>query len=1073
MRKFSFVIKSIKYFHKQHLAVLLAVMVSAAVLTGALIVGDSVRLSLKKNVELRLGTAEMALSTADRFVRLKTAQKIQNELQIISAPLLNTQGIAINSPKDLRHNRIQVWGIDEQFWQFSDTTFIINYGEVVISRSLADELNLKKDDRLLLRIQKRGLIPLNAPFSSDEDPSVSLRLKIVGIADRENLGGFSLRNEQSMAFNAFVNQQQLADRLDLKAYCNLILCEEVEKEKLDEVFSKVWSLDDAAIHIRHLEDSNELELVSDRVFIDEAVINACSQLNYTHSKVLTYFVNELGHHKKMTPYSFVSGMQNTSVKKDHLIINSWLAEDLKVKEGDSIQLKYFVIGPMRSLVKKEKAFVIQKVYPISHPMFSKDLMPDFPGLSTAGNCSDWDAGIPIDLEKIRDKDEVYWDDFRGTPKAIISLEQAEDLWQNPFGKYTSVRFPELLSKENLSAEILKNLNPIDFGFQFINVKKAGKSAANNGVDFGELFLSLSFFVIGSALLLLVLVLRLQMENRMSEAGILLSMGFPVRKIVWFRWFETFPVVILGSFAGALLGIAYNLLLIKGLNTIWNQAVHTSILEAFVVPSTVVIGFLISILLSAFLIWFIIRRQLKRTLISVIREQKEDKRKWKISTYWLGLILIGFALSLSIYSIFSSVENNSSLVLTAGFLLLLGFVFLLHARWKKKNTESVHLENLFQLASQNIKRNTGRSIAVVVLLALGTFTVIITGANRKTFNDTENKRQSGTGGFLYWAETSIPVLYDLNSEKGRQKLGLEEQEVLDDCLYLQFRSKQGDDASCLNLNQVQQPQVLGVDVHLLDSLKAFSFAKLLKDRDDPWMSLNDKKEDFVIPAIADQTVIQWGLIKKLGDTLQYFNEEGQILKLVLVGGLNASIFQGNILISDEHFQRHFPSAAGSLFMLIDGPSSRKEEIKQLLTNDLSDYGMELTETSTRLSQFYSVTNTYLSIFMILGGLGVIIGTIGLGIILLRNMLDRKAELVLLNALGFTNTQILKIIVIENLVLVFWGMLFGIISAIIGILPSLLSKAFSIPGSFLIWIVLLVFMSAVLWIYITARMIVKRL
>jgi hypothetical protein len=67
-------------------------------------------------------------------------------------------------------------------------------------------------------------------------------------------------------------------------------------------------------------------------------------------------------------------------------------------------------------------------------------MPLFPGLADAGSCYDWETGIPIDLEKIRPKDEQYWNDFRGTPKALISMQQGITLWGNAFGNYTSIRF---------------------------------------------------------------------------------------------------------------------------------------------------------------------------------------------------------------------------------------------------------------------------------------------------------------------------------------------------------------------------------------------------------------------------------------------------------------------------------------------------------------------------------------------------------------------------------------------------------------------------------------------------------
>lgn len=1073
MRNFNFIIKSLRYFSKQHLALFLAVLITTAVLTGALIVGDSVRLSLKKNVDQRLGKVGMVMDAGDRFVNNNLAIKIANDLQIKTAALLSIRGMAIHSSEQKRHNNIQVLGVDSNFWSFSDTSFHMNYGEVILGFALANELDLEIGDRVLLRFRKQSVIPLNAPFTSDEDPSLSLRLKVVGIANNGQLGGFSLKNEQAIAYNAFVNQDQLSDRLDLKGRCNLIVAEKADKINLDHAIAGNWKLSDASLVIEESKNSEQWILGSERVFLENSIVKVCDSLQAKSTKVLTYFVNELSNKKKQTPYSFVSGLPVKNLSRDECLINQWLAQDLDLETGDSLHMKYFIMGPLRKLQERSHTFIVKEIHHNNRGPFSKDLMPNFPGLSSAGNCSDWDAGIPIDFQKIREKDEEYWDIYKGTPKAIIPISQAIELWDNPFGSYTSIRFSTQISKENLSAEILNQLKPIDLGLQFIDMKEKGKSAASNGVDFGELFLSLSFFVMASALLLLILVLRLQLESRISETGILISLGISRKKILWLKWAEIFPIVIGGAIVGAICGIGYNLILINGLNSIWNQAVHTNILEAFVLPKTLLTGFLTSIILSGILIWMTIRGQLKKVIIAVIRDQDLNIKRSRKLLFWVGLLMLILAIVLSAYAIVSSVEKNASIILSAGFLFMLGMVFILRWKWQLKNKVSGQFYKLTHLSTQNIKKNVSRSIAVVVLLALGTFTVIITGANRKTFNETENIRQSGTGGFLFWSETSIPLLYDLNSQEGKFEQGLDGQQALDSCLFLQFKSKTGDDASCLNLNQVQQPQILGVNANILDSLNAFSFSKLLNERNDPWLSLNKQKGDYIIPAIADQTVIQWGLIKKLGDTLQYFNEEGNVLKLVLVGGLNASIFQGNILISDKHFQKHFPSAAGSSFMLIDGPIRQKEAIKQLLTNDLSDYGIELTQTSTRLAQFYSVTNTYLSIFMILGGLGVIIGTIGLGIILLRNMMDRKKELVLYKSLGFTHRQILKVIIYENLVLVLWAMMIGIVSAIIGILPSLLSDAFAISGNFLIGIIVLIFLSALLWIYVSSRIVLSRI
>lgn len=290
--------------------------------------------------------------------------------------------------------------------------------------------------------------------------------------------------------------------------------------------------------------------------------------------------------------------------------------------------------------------------------------------------------------------------------------------------------------------------------------------------------------------------------------------------------------------------------------------------------------------------------------------------------------------------------------------------------------------------------------------------------------------------------------------------------------MQFHNQPGDDASCLNLNQVQLPQIIGISPNLFDSVQAFSFSRLLSKSKSPWLELNEDYGLDIIPAFADQTVIQWGLLKTIGDTLTYSNEYGEEIKLLLIGGLGSSVFQGNILISDSAFMANFPSSGGSEIMLVDVQGGNSKEVESLLTRQLSDYGIEINSTSGRLASFYSVTNTYLTIFMILGGLGVILGTFGLGIVLMRNMLDRKHEVAIFEALGFKKSQLFKLILTENIFLLVAGIVIGFLSAIIGILPSIISPAFHIPGNFLFIMVIIILFSGILWIYLPAKYIMKK-
>jgi putative ABC transport system permease protein len=187
----------------------------------------------------------------------------------------------------------------------------------------------------------------------------------------------------------------------------------------------------------------------------------------------------------------------------------------------------------------------------------------------------------------------------------------------------------------------------------------------------------------------------------------------------------------------------------------------------------------------------------------------------------------------------------------------------------------------------------------------------------------------------------------------------------------------------------------------------------------------------------------------------------------MAGLENSIFQGNILISDSLFRIYYPSTDGSKVMLIDGPLLKKQEISDGLEQIFRDYGMVVTPASQRLDEFNSVQNTYLSVFMILGGFGVIIGTFGLGFLLIRNILDRQHELATYLALGFPKSYITRLLVAEHLLILVSGIAIGSITGLAAILPSLFSNASDIPFIFLSVTIGIILLTGFLWIIIPVR------
>ena len=159
------------------------------------------------------------------------------------------------------------------------------------------------------------------------------------------------------------------------------------------------------------------------------------------------------------------------------------------------------------------------------------------------------------------------------------------------------------------------------------------------------------------------------------------------------------------------------------------------------------------------------------------------------------------------------------------------------------------------------------------------------------------------------------------------------------------------------------------------------------------------------------------------------------------------------------------------MLIDAPKKKEEAVAEIIRNSFADYGIEITPAATRLAEFNSVENTYLTVFMALGGLGIIIGTFGMGIILYRNLLERRRELGVMMALGFKKSEIFRLVITENIFLLSAGIIGGLISAIIGILPSIISPAFNVNGIFLAVLIVSVFVIGGLWILFLVKSSIK--
>jgi putative ABC transport system permease protein len=1080
-------LRSLRYYRKTHLWVILGVMISTAVLVGALITGDSVRYSLRQIVFERLGKIEFALTSGERFFEIKRADDLSRILGTETVPLLQTRGIAAAGGGKRRINSIQVIGVDARFGALGGGKEIfsqIGSDEAFVNRRLAERLGINEDEEILVRMRRLDALPKDAPLSLDSGSTLARRFSVKKIVADSEFGKFNLRADQVTPSTVFVSLSQLSKDMGIEGKANTLVIAERDNNPLDiqtvrNTFAEIWSLADAGLELREIHDGKTIELLSNRIFLDPPVVDASLNFDRTAQPVLTYFVNEIRREERSTPYSFVSAPGSpivpSEMKDDEIIINEWLARDLNAGIGDQIGLTYYVLGSKRELVESSSNFRVKAVVPLTGIYADRDLLPDFPGLSGQENCRDWDPGIPIDLEKIRDEDEKYWDDYRGTPKAFLTLSTAQKLWANRFGDLTSIRFTGK-TKEGIQSLFRADVDPSSLGFVFREIKREGLQASSQSVNFSQLFLGLSFFIIAAALLLTSLLFVFNTENRSEETGLFLALGFSKKAVIKLILREAAVLVAAGSFLGIFLGAFYNLIILKALQTVWQGAVGTSALQIHLRFPSLLTGMVIGAITAFFTIWYVTRRQIKKTVTELQKGQTKidavrGERLWKSQV--VGVFCMIAVLIILFTADFGKGEAAFAFFFAAGSLFLIGGMSLTNALFAHHGkSRRSHRMNLFRIGFRSNTRNRLRSISLIGLLACGLFIVFTVGANRINALRDAERRDSGTGGFSLFGESSIPVLYDLNSQKGRQFYRLDEINP-EAVSFVQFRVREGDDASCLNLNRVSNPRLIGVDPHELAKRGAFTFVATADevDPDDPWMFLERNLPDGSIPAVADQSVIVWGLGKSVGDTMTYVDERGDTFEIRLVGGLANSIFQGNIILSEKILIEKYPSISGYGLFLVDTPSHEMQDVSNTMSWAMQDQGLDLISASSRLEEFNTVQNTYLSIFLILGSLGLLLGSIGLGIVVWRHVKERRGELALLRAVGFTKRSIQGILLSEHLVLLAAGILYGIFAALLATLPSLLIPGADIPFLTMLFLLVIVGLNGFIWTTLAASLAVK--
>ncbi|MCA9215676.1 MAG: ABC transporter permease, partial [Planctomycetales bacterium] len=419
MNVWTFAWRSFVHSWRVNLALILGAAIATAVITGALIVGDSVRGSLLDLAIERLGRVD-EIVLADRFFRQELASTVEASTQFktnfnaaVPAILLpNVSAEHLSSDTTVRASAVTLLGCDEKFWQQDPSGLFdsdaLSSDSVIVNQPLADELNVAVGDTITLRLPKTQNVAADSTLADKTNISETLAgLKIVQIVPASGLGRFSLNPSQHLPLCAFVTLATAQNAVDQSGQVNAILAcsdrvntapPEDAHAGLVEVFRP--TLTDAgltlkSVELQYLDESNDsmktvhqyISLSTDRMMFVPAAADAIEKniAGSTFQPVFTYLANSIARTDGTVniPYStitaidsddsigplFDSSGQLVRLSDDEIALNQWAADDLAVSVGDSVNVSYF--DPETTHGKADEhtqAFRVAAIVPLVKPL---------------------------------------------------------------------------------------------------------------------------------------------------------------------------------------------------------------------------------------------------------------------------------------------------------------------------------------------------------------------------------------------------------------------------------------------------------------------------------------------------------------------------------------------------------------------------------------------------------------------------------------------------------------------------------------------------------------------------------
>jgi hypothetical protein len=791
------------------------------------------------------------------------------------------------------------------------------------------------------------------------------------------------------------------------------------------------------------------------------------------------------------PYSTVLGIDGTRLpvgdlvaedgrplalpQADEILIDRWLADDMAaqgrpVAVGDVLRLTFFQPESVHGRVEESTAdFRISGIAAMEGAAVARELVPDVEGITDEKSIADWDPPFPFDPARVRtspphDEDDRYWKQYGATPKAFIALDTARRLAGSRFGVTTAWHLPRLPAetlaptRDRLAAAI----PPDAVGIRVVPLRQQALAAARGSTPFGGLFLALSSFVVVSGLLLEWLLFHLLVAARRRDIGVLAAVGWRPRRLATVLTAVGFVAAVIGVSAGSLLGPGWATVLLRVLGRSWNTQVAAGSADVFTLAApgwrSLLPAAVAAVALSVVAVWWAATRAARQRPLQLLRGGEPEPSPRGIGRIkpagLVAMLALPLAAAAAVAGQAAAAQAAVGLFFTAGFAALAGLLAVLRIWLGRCGTGSGRgrpIRSLSQLAGRGLAHRPGRGFAVAAMVATAEFLLVAVSAFSVRPPDDLDARQSPTGGWSTIASFGEPTSVDPTDPATLDTLGLApaEQAAVARCQIARLRSSGGDDASCTNLYATLTPTVLGVGPGFVDrgGFRFVAWAGGSAAPENPWRLLRRTDDRQPIPAILDQATAQWGL--KLGGVGARFSlpvgATGSA-EFEIVGLLEPGILQGYVLVAERDFELVFPDRSGYGMALVDASQleeGQRATAVRALGKAWSDASVALVPAADRLRNLLAVQNTFLAGFQALGALGLLLGTAGVAAVQLQGMAERRGQLAVLRAIGFTLSRVRGLLALETLITVGLGVAVGALAGVLAVVPAIVSGNARVP------------------------------